>query len=641
MRKEQCRELADNLRTRLGNDSCNPVLVLIEKARPETVAALLACCDAYLNTEFRLKARKLAPSPQRVVSFLQEMTTGLRDVDPGNDSHAPARSGTGKALVRMLLETPANPKAVEQLLAEYLLILDVSARDCEGWPTEKAAAVLQRYGLGERHDSERDLLDAAGGRSDLLQFLEGCAVLSREIDADLGMNDPWQLIAVYMRLHAGDAAAQSAAGKFAEVLNPAVEMAAFELGHTEQALITRRAGEQGPIAPFPPAYLEPPGASAPGRPVTSSEDHHSYFATRVAIAALAFKAYLAFRETSGMPDRDWPKTGFADNLLFALWHHGIGVVPTYELRYTRPRGKTEQGISCDQVSLDFGAASGETRVWAFLSRLHADDHLPREYDIAHQWKDSVGRQGSLVKRAQALMSVTVDDHKRLLDLFTRLARHERFGSSAIVALAAKLGCFYRDELYEPSCRRPQPSAGAKKQAIAASQQIDVIVKLVAMVVPRAPTEGSGLVAMTERIYFRDSQRTSMQDGFAWNNTLIDWSLNSDVPGPHVWLYGSLFQQEVDRLIEAIGTSGGAATPEWARLARFIFLVPYVKGRHRLADWKVEPKSDETIESRVKVALKRLCFLTRHAGVHVYEDLARPILGIEAPGQNNILFAPHA
>lgn len=615
------RELLLGELLRLQPESSNPMVTLIRRASSPVIGALVACCDQYMNAETQLVAQSLATGDTaRVQRLTEEVARALRDVEAQDAVRVAAMA------VRNELEGPHDARALIGPLVRYLDALeplrteprrtrrpaggvDELARAWHGAPAgeegpqpakkEQAAsaaldAALGRVGVQAHHDRLAWIEPGCEGRDWLVQFLAGCARLATEArEHALAGFDEWMILSAAWCLYLKEPAELTTQGLengFAAGHDPRVEEAALAVIEIEWRLVDE--GE------FPLPYADPFACNGEAR------RSHSCFASRVVLLALALDA------RAGRDPRE--RDDFMDSILQRLW---LGHA-------------SERNCAYESVG---PAAGTEASAWDTFVALE----LPHEYDSASEWRKSAAAHGSAALASAGLRALTFGELRCIAVAGARLvlAVERQFADSALVAIAAKFGCLYRN-LREPPTEVAIGSPAARYLK-AASHQIQVLRKLAADL--HAPVIEPPIVARARGIYFADAEGSSPRDGFDWKKTRVHWSalrtsthLADGVAGPHLWLYGKLFQRFTDSILASTETNADAEC-RWHRIVRFIFLVPYLDSRRinaRLADWE---EGSRGTASQMKTALRYICASAPLAGLDLHRNLSAVLAGNDLAG----------
>lgn len=321
------------------------------------------------------------------------------------------------------------------------------------------------------------------------------------------------------------------------------------------------------------AYLNPfdsealVGAAMPER--------HSYLAARIAIAAIAYKA---LSQLCG----------------------GTSPFPSYVMEILWRRKEASEDVRNRLDTTD--PRNSLPLLRCFLKKMPSKD-CATEYNSADEWLRHHSRKGKVISLAVSQKGLPNRiDREFVHAVFDRLIHEGLYANHAIVAVASKLGVFYKG-IFEPSCSIPHKPATKS----GATQVVANIKNLVAMVnssingKSMAPLE-SALVSMAHAIYFTDKSENELNNGFVWascggdrSSTKSDSHIGQDGPHPFLRLFGDCFQKSVD---EAIATSalaweksrGVSYRGEGDRFARFLLLAPQCDPkssdvrRKTLQDW---------------------------------------------------------
>lgn len=639
-REQLTRELADLS----GGGNRNPVLNLLERIEVDAVKALVACCDQYFNAELRSAAASLAEGGlPRIFDLLGGVSASIRDADPGLFFEV-ERCNQAAAMVLRATEADDSEEQAADALLVFLSTVECLRTEPRGGkrrqdpltdamtlfmgrqplvrPPERAdlrkvisARLDERLasiGVARHHDRESTLMGTTRGRRWLLHWLQGCAATARKASyAIASQSDTLSLWLAALRLYAPKVDAFDAQIElvFGGELVHQVEHIARSVVDAEVDLLSEGAA-------FPAAYASPFGAMH-ALDASRVSDTHSYFASRVALLALALQAGpLQTQSAKALSPDD-----FGISVVHCLWSpHDTG---DYSCAYADGIGFARRTLEAD-----YDAQSPQRQLWQVLLEACG----AREYDVASDWRKEAGRHGSLARTAQWMSSVSLGDLRRITAVGKILLSSPRtvVADSSVLAIVMKLACLLRG-IVEPSPSWGIRSCPVPKYLNAASHQIHAAQQLIVALRPSLRGEPR-LIRMSRNVYFVDPEATVPREGYEWPRTTIAWRslkswshLETGNPGPHLWLYGRPYQELVDEVIASQATA--AESPEastWQRLVRFIFLVPYVRThglRSRLGDWDLHGPG--STDYQLKTSLRHLCISVQVPGL----DLERDVLGL--------------
>jgi hypothetical protein len=328
----------------------------------------------------------------------------------------------------------------------------------------------------------------------------------------------------------------------------------------------------GDAPTYPDAYTNPFSN------LMDLEIKHGYLSARVACAALCF---------TQQPNN------FIKKLPSIFWVKGYTSLSTH-------KGSREYETLLEDAPTEFCGSLIEYYFLPVDKKNGKKRKFSSESDLSDQWRSALGSPREGASSTELLMIGTKGDADTVAKVLAQLLMDESVSETAKIAIAVKLGAYFR-EVFEADCSSDH---GSKFSATCQINHItDLCRKIInSPAIDNIHLQSTPIMQAAQLIYFKDRslsfqsnlmqiQRQQLQDSCNWRHpddnivsqcrdpVKLDWKERSSVghitphnmysPGGHLWLYGKTFQEKVDAVI----SSQENISVNSARFARFIFLVP--------------------------------------------------------------------
>lgn len=557
-------KLALNEKIKDASGDCDvqkhPVLAFWSSAELVVCKTIVECFAQYTNLLDRLDAKDLQKNGRAQLRH---------EINNLNKNH---KNTADETIGELLSEIARNAKLLDNLDSEKLLALSqkvvFAKRICKSKSTTHTASL-----------SELVLENEANSLVDFLAATDQIACRLNDDFKDIQKDKPL-FLAGFIRAHQdGERRPDSLINALNPVFKYLEDSDVQELA--QSALLLELEHIEDSDSPFPYNYQQPFGLSPEDLSKFEPRFRHSYFAARLAIAALMTSNNFA-------NDSECCKTILK---LFLLPHGQRG--PILERR---------SAIACANAS-DFVksviAYYEETNICSGGKEAFYEHNLSSEYDSASQWRRTLGSEGAIAGAAQALLKGTVGDSKFVVNVMKTLREQgANYRDTVPIALTGKFGVYFdrlkdsvhqsNREVGEPTCKQGHD----ENLQDSATDQINIIQSICISVANNKskkviPANQIGFVySNVGSIYFnawpmwadlKDECNWTNDGPTDWKERTSDGHLHDDsAPKAHLWLYGSGFQKSVDEAIETAKKGANEQTlilGEGALYTRFILLIP--------------------------------------------------------------------
>lgn len=611
----------------VGPSMGEAVLLFVEKLALQNLYALASCYGSYSNERSSQWAKQvLGSSPANILTLMGHVSASISVHSELGNGYGRLVASTATKLNQLLektenLTTPALQECTQSYLsALHAFINDRNQRSRTSHISmckKELKELWEKYVIRELPVAEKMKLEIPNPDS-LACFLIGVGQLAKTVSntstAEGARTHDWLLALLRLTLGETDPIKTlGAPGSFSDAFDIIIDELIWEVLSAEQELIKL------PNRVFPVNYLDPFGSRLIDDDSINLSTRHSFFASRLALG-LTFA--IKFWNNNNLKDGDVPNWVF-----HKLWRNHVSnkdkFLKIVNTKYDYIKKKNKQELA------DLEVTPSDEVIEKVIYALNKNNCTSETY-TASEWQRTCSHQGPFVTAAHDLIArenhIVSNDHVFIRRVFERLVTRSEFSSTALVALAAKLGVFHKG-LQEPSCGYPQPLKKRRQSSHnSATDQIGVIENLVKSVTKIDNVESVPLAQMVKRIYYVEGDRAQLQPGFDWEFDGRSWEdctstqQKANESTPYLWLYGKqflvVFLSTVDNVIRELKEEGLSSGPVGERLARFIFLVPWTKSK-RLKD---QPDSRE-----LKLAVDGLGRSDHVGGWYIYNELTRPII----------------